>query len=97
MINNKLYNDIKSYCEINNINDIESEVNNMLQIGFNIIRYGISPFPPKDTKVEEKPKKGRKPKPKIEEPIINNTINKIEQITVEEPQNVIKKTRIIKN
>jgi hypothetical protein len=44
MINNKLYQEIKEYCELNNIEDINKEINRLLRIGFNIEKYGVSPF-----------------------------------------------------
>lgn len=44
MINNKLLEEIKQYCELNNIENIEKEVNRLLRIGFNIEKYGTSPF-----------------------------------------------------
>lgn len=44
MINDKLFQEIKQYCEINNIVDIKAEINRLLRIGFNIEKYGTSPF-----------------------------------------------------
>ena len=44
MINDKLYQEIKEYCELNNIEDIDKEINRLLRIGFNIEKYGVSPF-----------------------------------------------------
>ena len=34
---------IKSYCELNGIEDISGFVNKCIMQGFNIVRYGISP------------------------------------------------------
>ena len=81
MINNKLYQEIKEYCELNNIEDINKEINRLLRIGFNIEKYGTSPF----SFVPE-----HKVKEYIDEnPVIEN-INKVE----EAPK---KRIRIIKN
>ena len=44
MINNKLMEEIKQYCELNNIEDLDKEINRLLRIGFNIEKYGTSPF-----------------------------------------------------
>lgn len=43
-INPKLLKSIEEYCKFNHIEDIEKEINNILQTGFNIIRFGTSPF-----------------------------------------------------
>lgn len=43
-INNNLLNNIKNYCKINNIEDINSVINGCLEKGFNILRFGNSPF-----------------------------------------------------
>ena len=81
MINNKLYQEIKEYCELNNIEDINKEINRLLRIGFNIEKYGTSPF----SFISE-----HKVKEYIDEnPIVEN-INKVE----EAPK---KRIRIIKN
>lgn len=57
-INNILYNNIIKYCEYNKINNIEEEFNRLLQIGFNVDKYGTSPFAkyePIKEKVDVKP------------------------------------------
>lgn len=41
---------IKSYCDLNDISDVERFANNCLLQGFNIVRFGISP---KDNIVRE--------------------------------------------
>lgn len=44
-INNcKLYSEIMEYCELNNIKNVDKFVNDCLLSGFNIVRYGNSPF-----------------------------------------------------
>ena len=75
MINDKLYQEIKEYCELNNIEDIDKEINRLLRIGFNIEKYGVSPFsfvqPEKmkeyidENPIKENIKKEETPKKKI--------------------------------
>ena len=93
-VNEKLYNEIVEYCEYNNIQDIEKEINIFLRTGFNIEKYNTSPFLSQQKCV-------------VEENVIEE--NKIVETTTIEPigevlnmpieQNVIKKkkVRIIKN
>lgn len=35
--------DIKNYCNLNLIDDVDGFINKCLTYGFNIIRYGVSP------------------------------------------------------
>ena len=44
MINEKLLKEITQYCEFNNIEDVEKEVNRLLRIGFSVERFGVAPF-----------------------------------------------------
>lgn len=44
MINLKILKEIKEYCKLNDIDDIEAEINKMLRIGFNYEKYGNSVF-----------------------------------------------------
>lgn len=55
-INKKLYNDIKLYCDANNIDDINKFCNNLLQKAFTSEVYGSKPEILKnvDKKVENK-------------------------------------------
>lgn len=93
MIKEKLYNDILNYCKINNIEDIDAEINNILQIGFNVIRFGMTPFNNMPIMVSEQPKEVVKRCRKKKEEVIKPTV--IEEVIVEnKPQ---KKTKIIKN
>lgn len=93
MIKEKLYNDILNYCKINNIEDIDTEINNILQIGFNVVRFGMTPFNNAPRMVSEPPKEVVKRSRKKKEEIVKPTI--IEDVIVEnKPQ---KKTKIIKN
>ena len=83
MINDKLFQEIKQYCELNNIDDIEKEINRLLRIGFNIERFGNSPFSfLSETKMTEYVK---------EEPIIE------EEKTEKNEEKPKKRIRIIKN
>ena len=109
MIKDKLRREIEQYCQVNNIDNIEEEINNILQIGFNVIRFGVSPFKRiedveltndnnvnKENSPEEviKPKKKRGRRPK---PVLSEIEEKHENVDaiIEEPQKV--KVRIIKN
>lgn len=96
-INARLLKSIEDYCKFNGITDIEKEVNNLLQIGFNVTRFGTSPFsssipiveevlPPKEEKEEviiEKPKRVYKRKPKVEQ--IETVFHETVDVPQEEP------------
>ena len=43
-ITDGLLDDIKSYCSANGIEDIAAEIVRYISSGFNIERYGVSPF-----------------------------------------------------
>lgn len=43
-INNDLYNNIQEYCLLNNISDINLFIEQLINIGFNIKKYGQHPF-----------------------------------------------------
>ena len=43
-IDKKLYEDIKKFCELNNIDDVEKQINECLTYGFNVLKYGDNPF-----------------------------------------------------
>ncbi len=43
MINSKLLGEIKLYCEMNGVDDVNAIVNKMLQRGFTIEKYGETP------------------------------------------------------
>lgn len=51
-LDNKLLKDIEKYCILNKIEDINKEINNILQIGFNIVRFGTNPFEKKQMEKE---------------------------------------------
>ena len=40
----KLYLEIEGYCSFNKIDDIEKEITKYIQQGFNIKRFGVTPF-----------------------------------------------------
>lgn len=42
-IEKKLYDDIKSYCKLNNLK-VNTFINNLLRKAFNVEKYGESPF-----------------------------------------------------
>lgn len=44
VIDEKLLKDIVQYCELNSIEDINTEINELIRIGFSIVKYGITPF-----------------------------------------------------
>lgn len=52
-IDDKLFNEFIRFCEINGKEDINSEFINMFTVGFNIAKYGISPFKKKPVPVED--------------------------------------------
>lgn len=64
-IDYRLLKEITDYCNLNNMSDIDKEINRMLRCGFNIEKYGMSPFeiprkqevaPKEDETVKEAPK-----------------------------------------
>ena len=44
VIDEKLLKDIVQYCELNSIEDINAEINELIRIGFSIVKYGTTPF-----------------------------------------------------
>ena len=103
-INSRLYKDIIDYCQVNDIQDIDKEINRLLRIGLNVDKFGMGPFTPppsieeplieeKVEIVEPKPKRQYTRKPKVEKQVENT---EIETPLVEEPKPK-KKVRIIKN
>lgn len=51
-IDQKLLKEIKSYCKVNGIKSVGQFVNSCLEQGFNIAKYGLTPFD--NVKKEEK-------------------------------------------
>lgn len=53
-INDRLYKEIITYCELNNIDNIDNYINNIIKKGFTIDVYGETPlFVKKNNKIEE--------------------------------------------
>ena len=96
-VKKKLLKDIIQYCEFNNIEDIDEEINKYIQIGFNIVRFGVEPFKEYE---EKKPKKTSIKKQdkieKIETEIIENQPIIEEDSKVEEVKPK-RKIRVIKS
>lgn len=40
----QLYNEIKDYCSYNDIKDVNHHIVYLIELGFNFMRYGVSPF-----------------------------------------------------
>lgn len=86
MINDKLLKEIKEYCKLNGIEDVEGLVNKMLKQGFTIEKYGEVPKPAlkpeeKETKPESKSNKYLINIKIEEEKVIEETIKVKPQIT----------------
>lgn len=54
-IDKKLLEEIEEYCKYNEIGDVEKEINKILRKGFNIIKFGVSPFR-QDNEIQEEEK-----------------------------------------
>ena len=96
-INKKLLNDITQYCNLNEIENIEEEINKYIQIGFNVIRFGTAPFQEYQEEVVIKKQKTVKNK---KEEISSEKIEDIKEEIIQESEEEIKpkkKIRIIKN
>ena len=86
ILNEKLIKEIEEYCILNNISDTSNEVNNMLRCGFNITKFGTSPF--------------NKPNEIIKEKEVVENIEIVEEKTVEKTPietKPKKRIRVIKN
>lgn len=96
-INKKLLKDITQYCNLNEIENIEEEINKYIQIGFNVIRFGTAPFQEYQEEVVIKKQKTVKNK---KEEISSEKIEDIKEEIIQESEEEIKpkkKIRIIKN
>lgn len=88
----KLEKEFIGFCELNNIEDIQKEALNVFNTGFNVTRFGTTPFKNKESTVKPDTKKTK-------------TTKKIEKVKVESVEPVAtepevpkktKKVRIIK-
>lgn len=96
-INKKLLKDITQYCNLNEIENIEEEINKYIQIGFNVIRFGTAPFQEYQEEVVIKKQKTVKNK---KEEIFSEKTEDIKEEILQESEEEIKpkkKIRIIKN
>lgn len=96
-INKKLLKDITQYCNLNDIENIEEEINKYIQIGFNVIRFGTAPFQEYQEEVVIKKQKTVKNK---KEEISSEKTEDIKEEILQESEEEIKpkkKIRIIKN
>lgn len=96
-INKKLLKDITQYCNLNEIENIEEEINKYIQIGFNVIRFGTAPFQEYQEEVVIKKQKTVKNK---KEEISSEKTEYIKEEIIQESEEEIKpkkKIRIIKN
>ena len=96
-INKKLLKDIIQYCNLNEIENIEEEINKYIQIGFNVIRFGTAPFQEYQEEVVIKKQKTVKNK---KEEIFSEKTEDIKEEILQESEEEIKpkkKIRIIKN
>lgn len=97
-INKKLLKDITQYCNLNEIENIEEEINKYIQIGFNVIRFGTAPF--QEYQEEKVTVKKQKTVNNKKEEIFSEKIEDIKEEIIQESEEEIKpkkKIRIIKN
>lgn len=79
MIEVKIYEEISQYCEFNDITDIDSFINKMVKVGFNIEKYGNKPIVNKN-KIINFEKNSIEDKPQI----INKPVNTIDKKNIYE-------------
>ena len=53
-IHDKLYKEIQDFCNINNLLDVDGFCVKLITLGFNIEKYGVSPFTKKHAILDEK-------------------------------------------
>lgn len=96
----KLYDEIKDFCSLNNIKNVNKEISYMLEKGFNLTKYGNSPFKTNDFKLTITPREEEVVTTITNnEPIKEKEIEQIEEIVIEKPKKTEKKRgiTIIKN
>lgn len=87
----KLYNEIKDYCSYNEIKGINHHIVYLIELGFNFMRYGISPF---DNQVPQYVKKEEK------QPIAKDVVTvkeELPKVEIQEKKEKKKGITIIKN
>lgn len=99
MIKEKIFNEIKEYCKYNNIDDVEKEINKILLIGFNVVRYGVSPFKKYEENEQNIEREVIKDKTLTNKEKKIDTLTEINNDVIESKKEseVKKKVRIIKN
>lgn len=103
-IDKKLITEIQEYCKLNNIQDVEKEVNRLLRQGFNVEKYGTSPFTMQKYEVptdEEKTPQTEEKKPKTRvskaKRVKEEGISSGETVVKDEETKIVKhKVKIIK-
>jgi len=53
-LDKKILTDIKTYCELNSLNDVDSFINKCIKDGFTLDKWGVGPFLPK-SQIQEVP------------------------------------------
>jgi hypothetical protein len=87
----KLYNEIKDYCSYNEIKGVNHHIVYLIELGFNFMRYGVSPFNnqvPQYVKEEEK------------QPIVKDVVTvkeELPKVEIQEKKEKKKGITIIKN
>ena len=87
----KLYNEIKDYCSYNEIKGVNHHIVYLIELGFNFMRYGVSPF---DNQVPQYVKEEEK------QPIVKDVVTVKEELPKVEMQEKKEKKKgitIIKN
>jgi len=94
-MSNKLHNEIKKYCELNNIEKVEEFMETLLQQGFNIEKYGMGPIEGRVEEVEViKEVVKEVPVEKIVE--VEKKVEVIKEVPVEKIVEVEKEVEVIK-
>ncbi|MBR6516970.1 MAG: hypothetical protein IKT40_09070 [Bacilli bacterium] len=89
MINNKLLKEIEEYCKFNNIEDINSEINKILRIGFNVVRFGVSPFKRFEEPIEEVKEETKPIEIKTSENVVKKKPGRKKKVVEETTENTI--------
>ena len=89
----KLYNEIKDYCSYNEIKGVNHHIVYLIELGFNFMRYGVSPFNnqvPQYVKEEEK-------QPIVKEKEVVIVKEELPKVEIQEKKEKKKGITIIKN